>query len=146
MALYDTTGSSINTGGFTGQTAFGTGQMPLAGRFMGLDKERIKEYKEAFGDEMGALVYLLEQQRANESDPQRIKERLDVLGPYHKDVARENQRLGQESAVFAGILGLPDRAFRAASASHYYMPETMQAISENIRRPIPFVNRQYTRL
>lgn len=148
----DTTGASLNIGGFTGQTATPTGrldtgfQAPVAGRFLNLDKERIQQFKDAFGDEMGAMAYLIEQQRMQASDPQRMKEILDVLGPYQKDVARESQRLGQESALFAGILDIPNKMSRAMAASHYYVPETMQAIAQGIGRPTPFVNRQYTSL
>lgn len=148
----DTTGASLNVGGFTGQTVPPTGrldtafQTPVAGRYMDLDKERIQQYKDAFGPEMGALAYLVEQQRSQASDPQRMKEMLDILGPYQKDVARESQRLGKDSAIFAGILDLPNKAARAMAASHYYMPETMQAISQSIGRATPFVNRQYVSL
>ena len=150
----DTTGASLNIGGFTGQTANTTNRLntgfqtpnQLAGRFLNLDKERIGQFKDAFGSEMGAMAYLIEQQRMQASDPQRMKEMLDILGPYQKDVARESQRLGQESAIFAGILDLPNKMSRAMAASHYYMPETMQAISQGIGRQVPFVNRQYTNL
>ena len=148
----DTTGAVLNTGGFTGQNpgVFGrldtTAQTPITGRFLDFDKEAIKQAKDLFGDDMGALIYLVERQRAEQSNPQRMKEMLDVLGPYQKEVARESQRLGQESAIFAGILDLPNKASRAMAASHYYMPETMQAIAQGSGRPIPFVNRQYTSL
>lgn len=148
----DTTVPSLNIGGFTGQNpgVFGrldtTAQTPIAGRFLNLDKERIQQFKDAFGSEMGAMAYLIEQQRMQASDPQRMKEMLDILGPYQKDVARESQRLGQESALFAGILDLPNKASRAMAASHYYVPETMQAIAQGIGRQTPFVNRQYTSL
>lgn len=137
---YGQTGPTLNTAGFTGP------QPPIAGRFLNLDKERIQQFKDAFGADMGAMAYLLEQQRMQASDPQRMKEMLDVLGPYQEKVARESQRLGKESAVFAGILDLPDKAFRAMAASHYYVPETMQVIAQGIGRPTPFVNRQYTSL
>jgi len=154
---YGQTGPGLNTSGFTGLNVGGftdpliqrldtTPQTPIAGRYLNLDKERIQQFKDAFGSDMGAMAYLLEQQRAQSSDPQRMKEMLDVLGPYQKEVARENQRLGQESAMFAGIMDLPNKASRAMAASHYYMPETMQAIAQGIGRPIPFVNRQYTSL
>jgi len=148
----DTTGSSLNIGGFTGQGATPTGrldtsfQTPIAGRFLNLDKERIQQFKDAFGNDMGAMAYLIEQQRMQASDPQRMKEMLDILGPYQQDVARESQRLGRESAIFAGIMDLPNKASRAMAASHYYMPETMQAIAQGIGRQTPFVNRQYTSL
>jgi hypothetical protein len=75
-----------------------------------------------------------------------MREMLDVLGPYQKEVARENQRLGQESALFAGILDIPNKLSRAQMASHYYVPETMQAIAQGIGRQTPFVNRNYTSL
>jgi len=154
---YGQTGPALNTSGFTGLNTSGftdpviqrldtIPQTPIAGRYLNLDKERIQQFKDAFGSDMGAMAYLLEQQRAQASDPQRMKEMLDILGPYQKDVARESQRLGQESAIFAGILDLPNKASRAMAASHYYMPETMQAIAQGIGRQTPFVNRQYTSL
>ena len=119
---------------------------PIAGRFLNFDKDRIQQYKDAFGSDLGAMAYLLEQQRSQASDPQRIKEMLDVIGPYQKEIARENQRLGKESAIFAGFMDLPNKMSRAMAASHYYVPETMQTIAQGIGRPIPFLNRQYTSL
>jgi hypothetical protein len=92
------------------------------------------------------MAYLLEQQRSQASDPQRIREMLNVIGPYQKEIARENQRIGKESAEFANIMSFPDRAFRAMAASHYYVPETMQTIAQGIGRQTPFLNRQYTSL
>lgn len=137
-------GGTINTEGF-GNT-YG-GAKPLAGRYLDLDAERIKQYKDAFGSDIGAMAYLLEQQRQQASDPQRLKEMLDVLGPYQLQVARENQRLGTESAITAGILDIPNKLSRAMAASHYYMPETMQAIANTINRPSSFgAPRQYVSL
>ncbi len=132
----------LNVAGFG---AAQPGATPIAGRFS-FDKDRIQQYKDAFGSDLGAMAYLLEQQRSQASDPQRIREMLNVIGPYQKEIARENQRLGKESAEFANIMSFPDRAFRAMAASHYYMPETMQTIAQGIGRPIPFANRQYTSL
>jgi hypothetical protein len=129
-------------------SGFGAAQpspTPIAGRF-NFDKDRIQQYKDAFGSDLGAMAYLLEQQRSQASDPQRIKEMLDVIGPYQREIAKENQRLGMESAEFANIMSFPDRAFRAMAASHYYVPETMQTIAQGIGRQTPFLNRQYTSL
>jgi hypothetical protein len=129
-------------------SGFGAAQpspTPIAGRF-NFDKDRIQQYKDAFGSDLGAMAYLLEQQRAQASDPQRIKEMLDVIGPYQREIAKENQRLGMESAVFSGFMDLPNKMSRAMAASHYYMPETMQAIAQGIGRQTPFLNRQYTSL
>jgi hypothetical protein len=116
----------------------------LAGGF--LDKEKLQEFKDVFGSEIGALAYLQEKQRQEASDPQRIQQTLNVLGPWYKDIARENQRLGMESNIFAGIMDLPNKLSRAMAAQHYYMPETMQTISQNIGRPTPFATRQYVNL
>jgi hypothetical protein len=148
----DTTGAVLNTGGFTGQNpgVFGrldtTAQTPITGRFLDFDKEAIKQAKDLFGDDMGALIYLVERQRAEQSNPQRMKEMLDVLGPYQKEVARENQRLGMESNLFAGFVGIPGKLKDARLAGHYYVPETMATIQQGINRPTPFLNRSYVSL
>lgn len=125
---------------------FGAPQVPVAGRFLNLDKQRIQEFKDAFGSDLGAMAYLLEQQRSQASDPERLKEMLGVLGPYQKDVARESQRLGMESNLFAGFLGIPEKMRGARLAGHYYLPETMSTIQQGINRPIPFTNRSYVSL
>ena len=84
--------------------------------------------------------------RDRESSSRRLKEQLDVLGPYFKDVARENQRLAMEANIFAGFMDIPNKFSRAMAAQHYYMPETMKTIAGNIGRETPFVNRQYVSL
>jgi len=125
---------------------FGATQTPVAGRFLNLDKQRIQEFKDAFGSDIGAMAYLLEQQRAQTSDPRRLKEMLDVLGPYQKDVAREAQRLGMESNLFAGVVNFPEKLRSSRLAGHYYLPETMATIQQGINRPTPFLNRSYVSL
>lgn len=118
----------------------------LAGRFGGFDLEEAKKYKDALG-EIGPYAYMLDQKLRYENDPQRLRETIEVLGPYYKDVARESQRLGMEANLFAGFMDIPNKFSRAMAAQHYYMPETMQTIAGNIgRAKTPFVNRQYAQL
>ncbi len=129
-------------------SGFGTAQpspTPIAGRF-NFDKDRIQQYKDAFGSDLGAMAYLLEQQRSQASDPQRIKEMLDVIGPYQREIAKENQRLGMESSLFAGFVNFPQRMRDARLAGQFYIPETMQTIQRGIDRAIPFSNRSYVSL
>lgn len=132
-----------NYGGSLNVEGFGAGKPQLAGSY--LDKERIKEIKDMFGDkDLGSLLAFNVMQKEREASPERLKEQLNVLGPYLKDVARENQRLAMEANLFAGFMDLPNKASRAMAAQHYYMPETMQAITQTIGRTTPFVNRQYS--
>ena len=92
-------------GGATG-VSIGSTPPSVAGRWF--DPERAKQYKDIFGDS-GPLIGFLEQRTTYEQDPQRLKERLDILGPYQKDVAQTNQKLGLQS-LMAGTLfkGIPD--------------------------------------
>lgn len=121
------------------------GGFSLAGSYA--DKDRLKELQDLFGtDETGKLLAANVFLRDKESSPERLKEQLGVLGPYLKDVARENQKLAMEANLFAGILDMPNKFSRAMAAQHYYMPETMQAISQNIGRTTPFLDRQYVQL
>ena len=92
-------------GGATG-VSIGSTPPSVAGRWF--DPERAKQYKDIFGDS-GPLIGFLEQRTAYEQDPQRLKEKLDILGPYQKDVAQTNQKLGLQS-LMAGTLfkGIPD--------------------------------------
>ena len=77
-------------------------QPSLAGRYSSvINPEEVKQYKEAFGEEYGPLIYWGEMNKQRENDPQRLREQLEILGPYMKDVAREKQRLGMESNIFA---------------------------------------------
>lgn len=132
----------LNVAGFG---AAQPGATPIAGRF-NFDKDRIQQYKDAFGSDLGAMAYLLEQQRSQASDPQRIKEMLDVIGPYQREIAKENQRLGMESSLFAGFVNFPQRMRDARVAGHYRLPETMQTIQRGIDRAVPFSNRNYVSL
>ena len=117
----------------------------LAGNYF--DKDRVKEIQEMFEDkDLGSLLAFNTLQKEKEGSPQRLKEQLEVLGPYLKDVAQENQRLAMEANLFAGFMDIPNKLSRAMAAQHYYMPETMQTIAGNIGRQTPFVNRQYVSL
>lgn len=117
----------------------------LAGNYF--DKDRVKEIQEMFEDkDLGSLLAFTTLQKEKEGSPQRLKEQLEVLGPYLKDVAQENQRLAMEANLFAGFMDIPNKLSRAMAAQHYYMPETMQTIAGNIGRQTPFVNRQYVSL
>jgi hypothetical protein len=93
------------SGGTTG-VSMGSTVPSIAGSWV--DPEKIKQYKELFG-ESGPLIGFLEQRATYEQDPQRLKEKLDILGPYQKDVAETNQKLGLQS-LMAGTLfkGIPD--------------------------------------
>ena len=140
MAADFSYGGEINAEGFGGPS-------PLAGRYLDIDPERIKQFKDAFGNDIGAMAYLLEQQRTQATDPQRIKEMLAVIEPYQKRVALENQRLGMESALFGGFLNLPEKLGQAISAQRAYGPEILQTISQASNRPSSFfVPRQYVSL
>lgn len=92
------------------------------------------------------LIGFMTSQKEREGSPSRLKEQLDVLGPYFKDVARESQRLGMEANLFAGFMDIGNKFSKSLAAQHYYMPETMQTIAGNIGRQTPFVNRQYIQL
>jgi hypothetical protein len=120
-----------------------TGQLANVGRAAQLAEE-LKSI--GMTPDTAGLIAYTQMRGEKESSPERLKEQLGVLGPYLKDVARENQRLAMEANLFAGILDMPNKFSRAMAAQHYYMPETMQAISQNIGRETPFLNRQYVQL
>jgi len=71
---------------------------------------------------------------------------LDVIGPYQREIAKENQRLGMESNLFAGVVNFPEKLRSSRLAGHYYLPETMATIQQGINRPTPFLNRSYVSL
>lgn len=98
----------------------------IAGSYS-LDKEKMQQYKDIFGDsEMAGLAYMLDRRAQYEGDPQRLKERLDVVGPYFKEIGEQQQRFGlQSNLVGAGIDALrsiPEtiNAFRAIPLQGLY--------------------------
>lgn len=98
----------------------------LAGRYMDIDPESVKQYKDIFGEDTGSLAYLLERNRQYQQDPQRLKEQLEVLGPWYKDIAATSQKYGlQSNLVGAGLQALRDipatmNAFRAIPLQGMY--------------------------
>jgi hypothetical protein len=115
------------------------------------DLDKAAEYakqleKMGISSEDAGFLAVASSMRERESSPQRLQEQLNVLGPYFKDVARENQRLAMEANLFAGFMDIPNKFSRAMAAQHYYMPETMQTIAGNIGRETRFVKRQYVNL
>lgn len=135
---------------FNPMAAFGSGASSSAGSGLA-DLSKAAAYAEQF-KKMGmtpdtaGLLGFATVQKEYEGSPSRLQEQIAVLGPYFKDVARENQRLGMEANLFKGFMDLPDKFSRAMAAQHYYMPETMQTIAGNIGRETPWVNRQYVQL
>lgn len=118
----------------------------LAGRYSSLiNPEEVKQFTEAFGKEYGPLIYWGEMNRRRESDPQRLREQLEILGPYMKDVAREKQRLGMESNIFAGLLNLPNKWQEAMSEKYRFSGPMVEMIKQGSQRSManPFVSRQY---
>lgn len=139
-SLYSNYGGNLNMQGLTDQL----NQRQLAGRNLpAINPEEVKQYKEAFGDEYGPLIYWGEMNKRRESDPQRLKEQLEILGPYMKDVAREKQRLGMESNVFAGLLNLPNKWQDAMSQKFAFYQPTMELLRSNATARPSFVTRQY---
>lgn len=116
----------------------------LAGRFGGFDLEEAKKYKEAYG-EIGPYAYMLDQKLRYENDPQRLREQLEVLGPYLKDVAREKQRLGMESNIFAGLMNLPNKWQEAMSEKFRFTPYSLNLAQKSVASN-PFVTRQYVNI
>lgn len=118
---------------------------PLAGGYA--DKDRLKELQDLFGsDETGKLIAANVFLRDKESSPGRLKEQLEVLGPYLKDVARENQRLAMEANLFAGILDIPNKFSRAMAEQYRYFPETMEIVGRSAQPRPPLPTRQYINL
>lgn len=124
-------------------------QPSLAGRYSSvINPEEVKQYKEAFGEEYGPLIYWGEMNKQRENDPQRLREQLEILGPYMKDVAREKQRLGMESNIFAGLLNLPNKWQEAMSEKYRFSGPMVEMISQGAQRSManPFAQRQYISL
>ena len=117
---------------------------PLAGSFGGIDLDEAKKIKDTLG-EAGLFGYMLDQKYRYENDPQRLREQLEVLGPYMKDVARERQRLGMESNVFAGLMNLPNKWQEAMSEKYRFSGPIVDMIKQGSQRTAanPFVTRQY---
>ena len=120
-------------------------QPALAGRYGSLNPEEAKAYTDIFGKEIGPFAYMLDQKSRYESDPQRLKEQLEVLGPYLKDVAREKQRLGMESNIFAGLMNLPNKWQEAMSEKYRFSGPMVEMIKQGSQRTManPFAQRQY---
>ena len=137
-----------NYSGQLNTQGFGGSQPQLAGSYF--DKDRIKQITEMFGPDMdattrGLLTYkILEEEK--QSSPKRLKEQLEVLGPYLKDVARENQRLAMEANLFAGIMDIPNKFSRAMAEQYRYFPETMEIVGRSAQPRQPLQTRQYINL
>lgn len=120
-------------------------QPELAGRFA-FDPEMAKQYADIFGKEIGPLIYYSEATRAREANQgQTLKEQLDVLGPYFKDVAKENQRLGMEANVFKSLLEAPKEFQRAMAEKYRFFGDQIGMIRENLQ-PATYTTRQYINL
>jgi hypothetical protein len=142
LPTYANYGGNLNVQGFGNQAS----QPSLAGRYSSaINPEEVKKYTEAFGEEYGPLIYWSEMNRSRESDPQRIREQLEVIGPYMKDVAREKQRLGMESNLFAGLLNLPNKWQEAMSEKYRFSGPMVDMIKQGSQRTAanPFTQRQY---
>ena len=98
-----TYGGTLNMQGLVDQLNKGT----LAGRYS-FDPEEVKRFQDMFGDkETGAMLYYLEKKQQEANDPQRLKERLDILGPWYENLAEKSQRFGlQSNLVGAGLNAL----------------------------------------
>lgn len=117
---------------------------PLANVFGGIDLDEAKKVKEALGEE-ALFGYMINQARRQESDPQRLREQLEVLGPYLKDVAREKQRLGMESNVFAGLMNLPNKWQETMAEKFRFTPYSLNLAEKSVASN-PFVTRQYVNI
>lgn len=124
---------------------FSINTMPpgLAGSYF--DEERAKKIRELVGDEYGGLAVLLDVMRREEGSPQKLKEQLEVLGPYFKDVARENQRLGMEANVFKSLLDAPKEFQRAMAEKYRFFGDQLGTLRENAGPP-SYITRQYINL
>lgn len=143
-SLYENYGGNINVQGFGDTPLQPTGA--LAGRGgLNINPEELKQFKDAFGPD-GALIYWSELNKRRESDPQRLKEQLEILGPYQKDVARERQRLGRESNIFAGVMNLPNKWQDAMAQKFAFYQPTMELLTHNAKAQTPFVTRQYVNI
>ena len=135
-------GSNLNMQGLTNQL---NAQVPVAGRYGTLDPNEAKAYSEMFGKEIGPFAYLLDQKTRYENDPQRLREQLEVLGPYLRDVAQEKQRLGMEANIFAGLMNLPNKWQEAMSEKYRFSGPMVEVLSQGAQRTManPFAQRQY---
>ena len=126
--------------GAAGGVSINTMPPGLAGSYF--DEERAKKIKEMVGDEYGGLAILLDVMRREESSPQKLQEQLNILGPYFKDVARENQRLGMEANVFKSLLDAPKEFQRAMAEKYRFFGDQLGVLRENAGAP-SYVTRQY---
>ena len=126
--------------GAAGGVSINTMPPGLAGSYF--DVERARKIREMVGKEFGDLAVLADLFRREESSPQKLKEQLEVLGPYFKDVARENQRLGMEANVFKSLLDAPKEFQRAMAEKYRFFGDQLGTLRENAGPP-SYVTRQY---
>lgn len=116
-------GGSLNMQGLADQINQGT----LAGRY-GIDQQDYQKYKDAFGND-ASLMYMIDRmdkRTAEQNDPKRLQERLDVLLPFYQKIGKQSQAFGAEStALVAGInamKSIPEtiNAFRAIPLQGLY--------------------------
>ncbi len=120
---------------------------PLAGSYS-FNTDKAQRVKELLGDEYGGLIagaMLLDEMRAEQQSPERIKEQLEVLGPYFKDVAKENQRLGMEANVFKSLLDAPKEFQRAMAEKYRFFGDQLDILAQNTQ-PASYTTRQYINL
>lgn len=82
-------------------------QTGIAGRY-GLNKDELQSYKDVFGDPQTAgLAYMLDRRSQYESDPQRLKERLEVALPFYQKIGEQSQKFGLQSNLLgAGLTAI----------------------------------------
>lgn len=117
----------------------------LAGAYA-FDDERTKKLKELFGnkdlDSLSKMLLYTDIMNREQNDKQNMQDMLDVFGPYFKDVARENQRLGMEANVFKTLLDAPKEFQRAMAEKYRFFGDQLGMLRENAGAP-SYVTRQY---
>lgn len=93
-------GGSINMGGLADRI----NQGGIAGGY-GLDKERLKQFQDLFGDkEMAGLFYIASEQQRAANDSENLRKKLDVIEPYYRRIGEQSQKFGlQSNLIGAGI-------------------------------------------
>lgn len=120
---YGNYGGGLNMQGLADQLNQGT----LAGRY-GPNQADYQKYKDAFGTD-ASLMYMIDrmdQRTADQSDPKKLKEKLDVILPYYQKIGEQSQKFGLQSNLLGAGLNaiskIPEtiNAFRAIPLQGLY--------------------------
>lgn len=120
---YGDYGGSLNMQGLADQLNQGT----LAGRY-GPNQDDYQKYKDTYGSEAPWMYMIdrMDRRTAEQNDPKKLKEKLDVILPYYQKIGEQSQKFGLQSNLLGAglnaIAKIPEtiNAFRAIPLQGLY--------------------------